>query len=222
MCARFTLRTDSFGLASLFGLDSAPHFQPRYNIAPTQVIAMVTAPEGERRWDAASWGLVPGWVKDLRTARRPVNARSETIATKPMFRHAFRRRRCLVPADGYFEWQDRGRTKQPFYFHRPDDSPFAFAGIYEDHAEFGRTCAIITSEPNAQVAEVHDRMPVILEPRDFEAWLDPSHEDLNLLQSFLVPSGEYLDVYAVDRLVGNPRNDFPECIAPITDLFSRP
>ncbi|MBV6457172.1 MAG: putative SOS response-associated peptidase YedK [Fimbriimonadaceae bacterium] len=221
MCARFTLRTDSFGLAHLFGLEGAPNFEPRYNIAPTQFVPMVTAPKGERQWDAATWGLIPTWVNDLKKTSRPVNARAETIAVKPMFRHAFRRRRCLVPADGYFEWQNRGKYKQPFFFHRPHDEPFAFAGIYEDHPEFGRTCALVTSEPNAQVAEYHDRMPVILLEEDFEAWLDPKCEDINLLQAFLTPSAEFMEIYPVNRIVGNPRIDIPECIQRVDDLFSQ-
>ena len=219
MCARFTLRSDSYGLASLFGLSEAPDLEPRYNIAPTQdVAAVIETEDHRRRLEMFRWGLIPSWAKDESIGQRMINARSETVAEKPSFRAALKRRRCLIAADGFFEWREEGGRKQPYLFERKDGKPFGMAGLWEvwHRPEDGevRSCTILTTDANATVRPYHDRMPVILDPADFETWLDPELDRSEALTSLLKPAPEdLLEAHAVDRRMGNPRFDEPEAVA---------
>ena len=171
------------------------------------------------------WGLVPGWAKDPAIGSRLINARAETAAEKPAFRTALRRRRCLVAADGFYEWQQAGRTKQPYFIHLRDDRPFALAGLWEawegaDHAWL-ETCTLLTTEPNDVVRPIHDRMPVILPPQAYSCWLDPAIEDPRQLAPLLVPyPSDQMEAYRVGRLVNSPSHDAPGCIEPAEGLFS--
>ncbi len=189
-----------------------PVFQPRYNLAPTSAVLVVRA--GMDGWsaDMMRWGLVPSWWKDAtKLPSLTFNARAETIATKPTFRSAFKRRRCIVPADGFYEWKATGgKVKQAFYIHSRDpEKVFAFAGVWElwETADGAmESCTIITTEPNALMAEIHTRMPVILSPHTFEEWLDPTNEDTASLQRFLVPCDPaVMDAYSVGLVKGDGR-----------------
>jgi len=223
MCGRFTLRASASVVAEQFGLFDFEPPRPRYNIAPTQPVAVVRhspkSLEAPRELVMLRWGLTPSWATDPKIGNRLINARSETVADKPAFRAAFRRRRCLVAADGFYEWRRAGATKQPYFIHRADDRPFAFAGLWErwegpDHTVL-ETCALITTEANELMAPIHDRMPVILSPDDYALWLDPAIEDPKRLQPLLRPCpSEALVAYPVGAHVNNPRNDDARCIAP--------
>lgn len=191
---------------------------PRYNIAPTQPVLIIRV-ESERVTPArVRWGLVPGWARDPGAGNRMINARGETVAEKPSFRTAFRQRRCLVPATGFYEWQKtNGTGKQPWHVHRPDDGPFAFAGIWE-HWEAAdgstlETCAIITTRANATMAPIHDRMPVILAREDLDCWLDPDNNEPAILESLLVPCPDKtLVADRIDTHVNRPSHEGPDCL----------
>lgn len=221
MCGRYTLKTPGKAIADLFGLASQPTLQPRYNIAPTQPVPIIrvlrTNPETKQReLVPLRWGLVPSWADDPAIGNRFINARAETVADKPSFREAFRQRRCLVPADGFYEWKKEGTKKQPVYIRRKDGQPFAFAGLWEEWERQGEvieSCAIITTHANELMAEFHDRMPVILQPQDYALWLDPEVQDPTLLEPLLRPCpSEEMEVYLVSRLVNDPRNEDPNCV----------
>jgi len=224
MCGRFTLKGSLEDLARAFPFLELPEALPvRYNIAPTQEVAAVTNEE-PRRVAFLRWGLIPFFAKDPAIGDRMINARGETLAEKPSFRHALRRRRCLVLADGFYEWRKNpdGKTKTPIYIRLRSGEPFAFAGLWdtwrpksEPEAEPVRSCTIVTIEPNDLLAPIHDRMPAILPPDAVEAWLDPeerpSAELLPLLGPY--PSDEMI-AHPVSTLVNSPRNDRPECVRP--------
>ncbi len=222
MCGRFTLTDPNADIAVQFNLPEIPDMQPRYNIAPTQPVATVRAGrEGKaRELVMLHWGLIPFWAKDTKIGARLINARSETAAEKPSFRAAFRRRRCLVVADGFYEWQKQNGTKQPFFIHLRDSRPFAFAGLWE-HWEgpddsIVQSCTLLTCEPNDFLRVVHNRMPVILDPGDYDLWLDPEVEQPDLLQPLLRPySAREMAAYPVSRFVNSPNNDSPRCIEPL-------
>ncbi|NJO07097.1 MAG: SOS response-associated peptidase [Chloroflexaceae bacterium] len=220
MCGRFTLRTPSEVLAAQFELPNIPALNPRYNVAPTQAVAVVRQQPVGRHLDWLQWGLVPHWAKDPSIGSRMINARSETVAEKPAFRAAFKARRCLVLADGFYEWQAilGTRTKQPFYFQMEAGKPFAFAGLWEQwNGPDGllETCTLLTTEANALVQPVHDRMPVILPPDVYSVWLAPDMHDRGALEALLVPyDPAAMQAYPVRRAVNNTRNDSPECIEP--------
>ena len=206
MCGRFTLRTPSEKVAELFRLLRAPILEPRCNIAPTQPVAAVRnkSDTDNRECVPLVWGLIPSWSKDPRIGSRMINARAETVANKPAFRAAFKRRRCLIPADGFYEWQQVGarKKKQPFWIGLQDERLFAFAGLWEcwtgsDGSEL-ESCTIITCEPNELLAPLHNRMPVILPPDDFERWLSPT-ESPGELQSLLIPYPPEEMVLSADR-----------------------
>ena len=206
-------------LAELFELVEMPEITPRYNIAPTQPVVAVHASEGAgRNCEMMHWGLIPSWADDPAIGTRMINARAETVATKPSFRSAFRQRRCLVVADGFYEWQKLERRKQPHYIRLRDGKPFAFAGLWErwNKGEGGPldTCTIITTSPNELIENLHDRMPVILPPNHFEDWLEPEPLALSRLQDLLVPyPAEGMEAYPVSTYVNKPANDGPECVA---------
>ncbi|HVX15156.1 MAG TPA: SOS response-associated peptidase [Pirellulales bacterium] len=222
MCGRFTLRSSMPAVAAEFDVDVPETALLLFNIAPTQQVSAVRVVEDDRRaLCSLRWGLVPQWADDLAVGNRMINARADSVATKPAFRQAFASRRCLVVADGFYEWQRGGRQKQPYYFRLRDDRPFGFAGLWERWSKGGQTvesCTIITTEPNELVAPLHDRMPVILPHDAYDLWLSPRTQEIELLQSLLQP-------YASDQMVGYPvstrvnRSAYnePDCIRPQTD-----
>jgi putative SOS response-associated peptidase YedK len=224
MCGRFTLHASPEEVAALFGLDSAPELAPRYNVAPTQPVGIVRFdPHAQQReWSLALWGLIPSWSKDPSIGARMINARSETVVEKPSYRAAFKRRRCLLPANGFFEWKRDGRAKQPFYFSSADSGLLALAGLWEswtgpDGSQLD-SCTILTTDANELVAGVHDRMPVILSPQDFDEWLGDGRDADAALQTALrhlmrpYPA-EQMTARPVSNYVNSPRNEGPDCIA---------
>jgi putative SOS response-associated peptidase YedK len=193
---------------------------PRYNIAPTQPVPIVRQEDGRRTLAVVRWGLVPFWAKDVSIGSRMINARSETALHKPAFRGCFVKRRCLIPADGFYEWMKGGARKRPFHFGMKDDSLFAFAGLWDcwkpSESVAVESCTILTTSANSLVADLHDRMPVIL-PRDhYETWLAAPPSEASKLVDFLVPlDGGFMRRYEVSSLVNKPANDSPDCIVPI-------
>ena len=222
MCGRFTLATPDPSVAELLDLSTEPSLEPRYNIAPTQPVLILRTPQVRqvRELEPLRWGLIPSWAKDAAIGARMINARSETAARKPSFRAAFRYRRCLVPADGFYEWQGTGRGKQPHHIRMKDGRPFAFAGLWEcwqgpDGAVI-ESCTVLTTTPNELVAPLHDRMPVILPASSFALWLDPEVSDPAGVQPLLIPyQADEMVAHAVGRQVNNPRNEDPGCIQPL-------
>jgi putative SOS response-associated peptidase YedK len=245
MCGRFTLRAPVSAVAEQFALLDVMPFEPRYNIAPTQPVAVVrqslpSPASGEGRQSLPSpasgeglgvrassprefvflrWGLVPSWAKDPAIGNRLINARAETAAEKPAFRAAMRRRRCLIVADGFYEWQRLGKGKQPYFIHMRDDRPFAFAGLWEswegaDHSAL-ETCTILTTDANDLLRPIHDRMPVIISPDDYTRWLDPAIQQPDQLAVLLTPyrNGEMI-ACPVSAYVNSPAHDDPRCIEP--------
>lgn len=222
MCGRYTHLLTWAQLHRLLRLTSDPIDLPRrYNIAPTQEAPVVrTSPDGGRAAHLLRWGLVPSWAKDLSIGNTMINARGETLATKPAFRVAFRKRRCVVPASGFYEWKkmEGSKTKQPFYITSSDEGPLMFGGLWESwtspEGEIVRTFTIITTTPNEMMAEIHDRMPLILDASDTDRWLDPKVEDASdLIRSF---PPELMLAKPVSTLVNSPRNDVPECVQSIS------
>jgi len=213
MCGRFTYRFTWKQLHRLLQLVDWPNeeLRPRYNVAPTQTAPIVRASEAGRVGAMLRWGLVPFWAEDPNIGQKMINARAESVATKPAFRSAFARRRCLVPVSGFYEWQKVGGGKQPFVIERDDSQPFMLAGLWERWAKSDEpmeTFTIITTEPNELIRPVHNRMPVILHERDFEAWLDPQASDVESLQSLLRPAEMTgFRVRPVSRRVNSPAND---------------
>ncbi len=226
MCGRFALMSPTEEVAAVLNVDNTavaaiPPSVPRYNIAPTQpVLAAFLDEHGQRSLTFFRWGLIPSWSKDMAIGARMINARSETVAEKPSFRNAFKRRRCLIPADGFYEWQKLHDRKQPMYIHATEGRPFAFAGLWEmwQDPEGTRlqTCTILTTSPNELMAPIHNRMPVIIEPEDFGLWLEPGpnpDQALHLLRPF---PADKMAAYPVSTAVNNPRNDTAECIQPLS------
>jgi putative SOS response-associated peptidase YedK len=222
MCGRYDNLIAREAYRQLFKAERLPqsNFPPRYNVAPTDQIPIlrIDPRDGQRELVMARWGLVPWWSKEL--PKKPfINARCETVHTTPMFREAFAERRALIPATGFFEWQQRADGKQPYRFRRQDLEPFAFAGLWEFWRKGDQeilSAAIIVGEPNPLVSAIHDRMPVILDPADYNRWLDPeaSVEELGaLLKPF---PDELIERYPVNRAVNSVRNDSEECHEPVT------
>jgi len=219
MCGRYTLKTALELVAGQFQFEELLDAKPRYNIAPSQLVACVRmVPVSKKREGVMRrWGLIPSWAKDPSIGQKLINARAETVAEKPSFRRSFRQRRCLVLADGYYEWQNEGRGKLPYYIRMNDGRPFAFAGIW-DHWTDGEgqtieSCAMLTTEPNELMATIHHRMPVILKPEDYGGWLDVSLQDSTELSRFLYsyPAADMV-AFPVSLKVNNPRFDDPACI----------
>jgi putative SOS response-associated peptidase YedK len=229
MCGRYTLSTNAQVLADLFRLEEALALPPRYNIAPTQDVAIVRSETegGGRRLSLAHWGLIPSWAKDRGLGARMINARADTAAEKPAFRAAFKSRRCLIPADGFFEWKATGERKQPHYIRLQDAGPFAFAGLWERWAPADRepieSCTILTTEPNEVLRPIHDRMPVILPPAAWSLWLDPAVRERERLQPLLVPHpAAAMIAYPVGLGVNSARRDDPSCIEPLAGVPKPP
>ncbi len=219
MCGRYTLSTPAGRLAEEFRVDEgAVEIPPSYNIAPTQEVAAVLAEGDRRRLEMLRWGLVPSWADDPEIGARMINARSETAAEKPSFRSAFRNRRCLIAADGFYEWKRENGGKQPYYFRMQDGRPFAFAGLWESWDKGGdgplRTCAILTTRANSVLDGIHDRMPVILPHDAYNAWLDPDADKEELGELMIPYPGDDLETYPVSRFVNSPRNNDERCIEP--------
>ena len=222
MCGRFTLTVDAHQIREAFPWISVEEdIQPRYNIAPSQPLAVVPN-DGKSRLDYFVWGLIPSWAKDPAIGNRMINARGETVDQKPSFRAAFRRRRCLIMADGFFEWKKvpGQRAKTPTYIKMKDGKPFAFAGLWENwQAPDGSTilsCTIITTEPNDLIKDIHNRMPVILPENAYANWLQPGESEAEQLKPLLIPfASDELTAFPVSTLVNNPANESPSCILPV-------
>lgn len=222
MCGRFALYHDRAALTKhLYVRQVAVEFQPRYNIAPTQAVAAVLRPpeRDEPVLDALQWGLVPFWAKDARIGSRMINARAETVAEKPAYRAAFKRRRCLLPASGYYEWKKQENGKTPHYVSMVDGRPFAMAGLWEEwngpDGELLHTCTIITTEASQRIAPVHHRMPAILDDAAQRRWLEADPDDRSALQDLLAPyDGADLHFHPVSTQVNAAQWDDPKCIEP--------
>jgi putative SOS response-associated peptidase YedK len=221
VCGRFYLDVEQEELAAYFDLSDAPELKARYNIAPSQEIVAIVASDSVREVRRFRWGLIPFWAKDEKIGYRTINARSETVETKPAFRAAFRYRRCLIPASGYYEWKVEPSGKQP-YCIRPEEAPlFAFAGLYEHwEREPGKggidSCTIIVTEATETLSTIHNRMPVILHPERFATWLNPNERAIDKLKVILLnPPHSSLRTYPVSKQVGNPGFEDPLCIQPL-------
>ena len=243
MCGRYVSATPPDQLARYFGAESvvearkspdSEEFVGNFNVAPTQGVFTVYETQGERWLDTFHWGLVPFWAKDPKIGSRMINARAETIAEKNSFKRPFAKKRCIIPADGFYEWKrvEGQKRKQPMYLTTIDESPFAFAGLWEVWKDSNTldhdgeplelySCTIITGEPNEKVADVHDRMPVMLPPDAWDTWLDRDNHDVEALQELLVPApAELIQLRMVSTDVNNVRNNNPSLIdeaEPVTD-----
>lgn len=222
MCGRFSQTATPEAIVETFQVENPPLFKPNYNISPSQRVAVVRLnPESvKRECVLLRWGLIPSWAKDAKIGNQCINAKCETVAEKPAFRSAFKKRRCLVIADGFYEWQRVGERKQPMWISRRDKRPFAFAGLWEHwqppEGETIESCTIITTEPNELMASIHNRMPVILSPVSYDQWFDLSLQQADPLKALLHPCpSEELQAYPVSTLVNNPRHNAPQCLEPV-------
>jgi len=222
MCGRFTLSTPSSALAGQFGLSALAELAPRYNIAPTQPVPAVrNGPDGRPTYVSLRWGLIPAWARDAAIGARMINARAETVDKKPSFRDSFRRRRCLVLADGYYEWQKTAAGKQPYLIRIAGGGAFAFAALWDRCEQVGGTaiesCTIITTVPTRELRGIHDRMPVILAGADYRRWLDAACTDVEDLRKLLHPyTGGSMLATKVSTWVNNVAHDDPRCIQELT------
>lgn len=221
MCGRFIQAESGRALAERLGLPLPADYSPRYNVAPNQaVLALRAAADGgDREWAWLRWGLVPSWSPEPRSKYSTINARAETVADKPAYRQAFRQRRCLIPADGFYEWRKIDSRKQPYCIGLVKGEPFAFAGLWERWEREGQvveSCTLVVTQANARIAEIHDRMPVILDPADYDAWLDPALRDSARLLPLLRPyPAERTTLWPVGLAVNRPGNGGPELMAPV-------
>jgi putative SOS response-associated peptidase YedK len=222
MCGRFALYTDPIALAKQFQAENLLDLQPSYNVAPSQTIPIIRNEQGHRLFALAKWGLIPSWAKDIKIGYNTINARAETVSEKPAFRSAFQRRRCLIPADGYFEWQEitGSKTKQPWYISLKNQEPMALAGLWEhwqgsDGSEI-ESCAIIVTSGNDLMQPIHDRMPVILPPGTWETWLDTANTNKQGLQTLLTQyPADDMTAWAVSTAVNSPRHNDLKCVQPV-------
>lgn len=221
MCGRFTLQISPEHLAEIFGLIEMPVFPARYNIAPSQQIAVIRQNgDGQNRLNFMRWGLIPPWADDMSIGFKMINARSETVDEKHSFRHAIRHRRCLIPSSGFFEWVQEGKSKKPLYIRMKDDSLMVFAGLWESwkspEKQVVESCTILTTNSNSLIAPLHERMPVILHPHEFNRWLYRETTDPEKLKSLYQSyPADLMDVSEVSSAVNSPRNDSPDLILPI-------
>ncbi len=224
MCGRFTQQRPTAELAEMF--DAEPLVEasePRFNVAPSQgIVAIVRPPEDRRLLTTLRWGLIPSWAEDPKVGYKMINARAESVFTSPAFRTSIRKKRCLIPADSFYEWRRQAEgPKQPYLIHRPDGQPLALAGIWStwkepESGEWLRSCAIVTTTPNELMASIHDRMPVILPESAWDRWLDPELDDIAELRELLVPFvADELEAYPVSLMVNNTRNEGADLTAPI-------
>jgi putative SOS response-associated peptidase YedK len=246
MCGRFVSASPPDEVARYF--DAAPSeaaLEASYNVAPTNQVYVVLESGGVRSLDTMRWGLVPFWADDTKIGNRLINARAETVATKNAFRHAFKKKRCIIPADGFYEWKaiPGQKKKQPYFIHRPDGEPYAFAGLWETwrpkppksedgtadgageggEAEVLHTCTIITGTPNERMAQLHDRMPIMLPPDAWATWLDEDNHDTDLLGKLLVPApSELIAFHTVSTQVNNPRTEGDELVEEAPPIDAAP
>ena len=215
MCGRFAL-TRSEELSQTFGVEVDPVPPPRYNIAPSQPVGvLVDSTEAGRQFRLMKWGLIPSWAKDPKIGNRLINARSETAREKPSFWAAFKRRRCLIPADGYYEWKKLEKSKQPYYFQIPERPLFAFAGLWESWQDI-ETCTILTMEANPDIQAIHHRMPVILHPDLYNQWLDSIQTNGESVQQLILDSQvPLIESFPVSTVVNSPSHDTQDCVKPL-------
>jgi putative SOS response-associated peptidase YedK len=212
MCGRYTLTSAPEAIRALFRYEEQPNFPPRYNIAPTQPIGIVRLNEGKRQFALVRWGLLPSWVKDPKTFTLLINARGESVSEKPAFRNAMKRRRCLIPADGFYEWKAIAGRKQPFYVRAKPGKPLAFAGLWEcwtgPNGEEMETAAIVTTRANRTLAAIHERMPVVVPPEAFDLWLNCAEVDAKTAEALIQPAAENLmEAYEISPAVNRTAND---------------
>ncbi|MBW4630619.1 MAG: SOS response-associated peptidase [Iphinoe sp. HA4291-MV1] len=238
MCGRFTLIQTAEALYQTFHVEKVPELKPQYNIAPTQMVGAVlyNQQSKKREFRQLRWGLIPSWSKEAPNGAKLINARAETVAEKPAFRSAFKYRRCLIVADGFYEWQLQAEKKQPYYFRLQEGKPFGFAGLWEQwRSQSGRSapspvgaasvigedeeiasCTILTTEANELVQPVHERMPVILQEQDYDVWLNPEVQTSEVLQQLLHPyPSEAMTAYPVSKVVNSAKHNTPDCIKPL-------
>jgi putative SOS response-associated peptidase YedK len=212
MCGRYAITSAPEAIRALFRYDERPNFPPRYNVAPTQPIPIVRLIDGKRAFALMRWGLIPAWVKDPKTFSLLINARGESVTEKPAFRNAMKRRRCLIPADGFYEWTQVGERKRPYFVRPKAGGPMAFAGLYETwtgpNGEEQDTAAIVTTTANHTLSAIHDRMPVIVPPEAFDLWLDCANVDAMIASALIAPAREGLvEAYEVSPAVNRVAND---------------
>jgi putative SOS response-associated peptidase YedK len=220
MCGRYTLTASPEALRALLRYSEQPNFPPRYNIAPSQPIAIVRLVDGRRQFALVRWGFLPSWVKDPKTFSLLINARGESAADKPAFRAAMKRRRCLIPADGFYEWQAVGARKRPFYVHAKSGGPFAFAGLWETwtgpNGEEVDTAAIVTTRANKTLSAIHERMPVIVPPEAFDLWLNTNDVDATTAAALIAPAPDHLlEAHEISSAVNRTANDNPKLLEPV-------
>jgi len=227
MCGRYLITSAPEAFRRLFGYPEQPNFPPRYNVAPTQPVPIVRIAEGARQFALVRWGLIPPWVKDPRQFSLLINARGESVNDKPAFRNAMRRRRCLFPADGFYEWKVEGARKRPFHVHPADGAPIAYAGLWESwmgpNGEEVETAAIVTTRAAGTLAQVHDRMPVVVPPEAFDLWLDCRNVDALTASALFAPTPEgFFEAREVSPAVNRADNDGPELLAPASEAVQEP
>ena len=221
MCGRYAVITNAEALRALFRYFNNPDFPPRHNIAPTQPVPIVRMFEGRREFALVRWGLIPGWVKDPRSFSLLFNARGESVVEKPAFRNAMKRRRCLFPADGFYEWKQEGKTRRPYFVRQKGGGPMAFAGLWESwmgpNGEEMETAAIITTSASPSIRHIHERMPVIVSPEAFDFWLDPN-VDAQMASSVIAPAPDaQLEFFEVSSAVNRAAHDAPELMEPLRE-----
>jgi putative SOS response-associated peptidase YedK len=221
MCGRYVIISSPEAIRALFGYAEQPNFPPRYNVAPTQPVPIVCLADGRRSFALVRWGLIPAWVKDPRTFSLLINARGESVLDKPAFRNPMRRRRCLFPADGFYEWRQEGKTRRPYFVRSKAGGPMAFAGLWETlmgpNGEEMETAAIVTTRANRTLAPIHDRMPVIVPLDAFDFWLDCHKVDAETASALIAPAPEQaVEAYEVSPAVNHVANDSPDLVAPFT------
>ena len=226
MCGRFVQSIPIETLQQNFNIRTIDSdIIPNYNVAPTQEILTIVKYDNENKLEKFHWGLVPFWAKDISIGSRMINARAETVSQKPSFRNAFKKRRCLIPADGFYEWKGEKGHKQPYYVSTPSDKPFAFAGLWEswtnkesDEESVYKSCTIITTAASDSIREIHHRMPVILDPKSHDKWLNIAIQDSKELQLIIIDDIIHdMKYYPVSKLVNSVKNNAPNCIKPIDE-----
>lgn len=222
MCGRYNLITDADALIDFFEIEQSllepAESTPRYNIAPNQQVPIVRSSDNRRELLLARWGLVPHWSKEANPKYSTINARAETVAEKPSYREAFRRKRCLIPATGFYEWKRENDYKTPYHIQLVNGGLFSFAGLWDHWERQGEgfdSCSIIVTAANQVMQPIHQRMPVILNQSEYKTWLNPAFDNRARLESMLLPFAGSLKAYPVSTLVNNPRNDNPDCTAPV-------
>ena len=220
MCGRYVITSAPEAIKALFRYQELPNFPPRFNVAPSQPIPIVRLADGKRQFALVRWGLLPSWVKDPKTFTLLINARGESVIDKPAFRAAMKRRRCLIPADGFYEWQADGSRKQPYFIRLKSGQPMAFAGLWEcwtgPNGEELETAAIVTTEANRALGHIHDRMPVILAPDAFDLWLNCAEVDAQTAAALIAPAPDSLfEAYPVSTDVNRVANDNAKLVEPV-------